>query len=350
MVKDLIKHSIIAGILVVVSFTDSKAQFPDFGTLLASGSDDMSLYMHDYVQPFMNTYGTGISSGWYNTAAPHKSLGFDLTIYGSLVSVPSAEKTFQFLQNNYNSLRLSSGDTDTQMPTLLGGTTSEQIFADYTDPGTGQQIVTEQFNAPGGLEESLPTSKVPVPMIQFAIGIVKNTELIVRYAPAVSLGDDFTFKFFGLGIKHDIKQWIPGLKSFPLDLSILVGYTNLDTQYKFPTNGVVETTDGVGFFDMNSWTFQALISKKISVITFYGSLGYNSVKSNFKMLGTYTIRDANNPLLSISIPDPVNIDFPISGFRTTLGMRLKLALFTFHADYTLQQYNTLTIGFGISVR
>ena len=34
----------------------------------------------------------------------------------------------------------------------------------------------------------------------------------------------------------------------------------------------------------------------------------------------------------------------------TAGMRLKLAIFTLHADYTVQKYDVLTVGFGFSVR
>ncbi|MFZ6000938.1 MAG: DUF6588 family protein [Bacteroidota bacterium] len=36
--------------------------------------------------------------------------------------------------------------------------------------------------------------------------------------------------------------------------------------------------------------------------------------------------------------------------RASAGLRLKLAVFTFHGDYTLQKYSTITAGFGISVR
>jgi len=277
-------------------------------------------------------------------------LGFDLTVYGSFVAIPDDERYFQFMEEDYSSLRLSSGATSASLPTLLGGTTSEQLFGTYTDPNTGATVQTDDFTAPAGLDEELPTKYVPVPMVQIAMGIVKKTEIIVRYTPSVKLGDEFSLKFFGVGIKHDIKQWIPGIKSLPFDLSILVGYTNLDSEYNFSSSNVVQTTDGQGIFDINSWTFQALVSKEISVITFYGGIGYNTISSNFKMTGTYSVQDANDASLSVDITDPVDANFPLSGGRATVGIRLKLAVFTFHSDYTFQKYNTITAGFGISVR
>ena len=94
---------------------------------------------------------------------------------------------------------------------------------------------------------------------------------------------------------------------------------------------------------MNSTTVQAVVGKKFSVITFYGGLGYNIAKSNIALKGNYDIDGTN-------YKDPINLDFAASGPRATIGTRLKLAVFTFHADYTVQKYKCLTLGFGISVR
>ncbi len=328
----------------------SYAQLPDFDLLLRGGGEDMSTYMGYYVDPFMKSFGTGIANSWYNTAKPHETLGFDLTVYMSLVKVPDAQRLFTFNESEYISYKLASGATSAELPTLLGPTTSEQLVTDYTDPDTGINISSNPFNAPDGLQNDLPTNSIPVPMIQLGIGIVKNTELIVRYAPSISIGDAFKLKLFGLGIKHDIKQWIPGIKTLPLDLSILIGYTKLDTDYFFSDTSPIVTNNAKADFDINALTIQALVSKKLSVITFYGGVGYNSVKSNFKMSGDYLITDANDPLIAATVTDPVDIDIKLSGFRATIGMRLKLAIFTFHGDYTFQEYNTLTFGFGFSVR
>ena len=48
--------------------------------------------------------------------------------------------------------------------------------------------------------------------------------------------------------------------------------------------------------------------------------------------------------------DPVSVKADANGPRVTAGMRLKLAVFTFHGDYTIQKYSALTVGFGIAVR
>jgi hypothetical protein len=145
---------------------------------------------------------------------------------------------------------------------------------------------------------------------------------------------------------HDIKQWIPGIKLLPFDLSGFVGYT------RFTLETELDATAGSNqraIFEMNATTIQGLISKKFSVVTFYGGIGYNIAKSNLAMKGLYDLNDDGDTADAYE-KNPVTLNFAASGMRMTAGMRLKLAVFTFHADYTLQKYKCFSAGFGISVR
>jgi hypothetical protein len=56
---------------------------------------------------------------------------------------------------------------------------------------------------------------LPVPMYQLGLGLPKGFELKVRFAPTVKM-DDFQFNLFGIGIMHDVKQYIPGIKGDPV--------------------------------------------------------------------------------------------------------------------------------------
>jgi hypothetical protein len=340
------------GFTIVLAAPRINAQVFDpglsFDELIKGGGEDMSTYMGYYVEPFVNAFGTGIANGWYNTAAPHETLGFDLTVYGSFVSVPDEELFFTFLESDYNNLSLFSGGS-ADLPTMLGGETTVELVSTYTDSQSGQTVTSAPFAAPNGFGEDLPTNYVPVPMLQLGIGIPKNTELIVRYAPVVS-NNDLDLTFFGIGLKHDIKQWIPGIRTLPFDLSVLVGYTNLDMKVFLNSSDVIQGSDNrEGIFDVTALTFQALVSKKVSVLTVYGGIGYNSVKSNFAMKGDYTI-PTDVPGVGFGVSDPVNLDYTLNGIRATVGLRVKLAVFTLHTDYTIQEYNTITCGLGISVR
>ena len=93
-----------------------------------------------------------------------------------------------------------------------------------------------------------------------------------------------------------------------------------------------------------------MISKKLSVLTLYGGIGYNIAKSNLALKGTYDLDDdgiaGNDP----NEKDPVDLKFAASGVRATAGFRLKLAILTLHADYTAQKYSAFSAGIGLSVR
>ena len=49
--------------------------------------------------------------------------------------------------------------------------------------------------------------------------------------------------------------------------------------------------------------------------------------------------------------DFLNMDIKnFSGLRANIGLRVKLAVITIHADYTRAQYNVVSTGLGISFR
>jgi hypothetical protein len=51
------------------------------------------------------------------------------------------------------------------------------------------------------------------------------------------------------------------------------------------------------------------------------------------------------------ITDVESIDIEdFSGLRANIGLRVKFAVITIHADYTRSQYNVFTAGLGISFR
>ncbi|UII29316.1 hypothetical protein LVD15_13065 [Fulvivirga maritima] len=193
---------------------------------------------------------------------------------------------------------------------------------------------------------------VPVPMAQLGIGIIKNTDIKIRWTPEIDV-EDGSFKLIGFGVMHDIKQHIPGIKHLPFDLSAFVGYTSVSFDFPFDeelstTGGGVYTTNGLGQLDVNTLTGQAIISKKISVLTVYGGVGFNRVRSEIKLKGDYVVRDDFGN--SESVSDPVDLSFKEGGVKLNAGFRLKLAIVTLHADYTVQEYDVLSVGFGFAVR
>jgi hypothetical protein len=321
----------------------------DIDKLLKNGVDDGKYLLHGYLNPFMQTISQGLNQGWYNTGKPHKAWGVDLTATVSLMYFPSSDYFYHVDNSKLNSIELLDASGNTQpggnAPTMFGPDKAPKYQPKgSTDP-------SEKFDGPPGIDLKKNVGKfLPVPMATLGFGLPKSIELRFRFCPKIDLGDKSTFNLYGIGVMHDVKQYIPGIKLLPFDLSVFVGYTHMqmdtDLSGNFGTGG--DTNPQVGVFTVNSTTIQGVISKKVSVITVYGALGYNIAKSNLAMKGSYDFDE--NATISAQEKNPVDMSFAASGARVTGGVRLKLAVFTFHADYTLQKYSSLSAGFGISIR
>lgn len=312
----------------------------DLDQLLKGSEADANYLAQGYMEPVLNAIGSGLNQGWYNTAATHKKFGFDLTLSISSIQFPSEDSYYKVDNSRLSTLRLVS-PADGNVPTFVGPETAPTYR--YKDPVSGLDIPGSDFQGPPGIGLSeVPLGGFPVPTLNLGLGLFWNTDLKVRYGTISQA--EAKVNLFGFAIQHDIKQHIPGLKELPFDLSALFGYTSFNTDLSFdPTNNPSQ----IGKADFTATTIQAIVGKKFSVLTLYGSLGYNFSSGTFKALGTY---DTGLPPPDATMTDPVSISSSVNGPRATAGLRLKLAVFTFHGDYTFQRYNTITVGFGIAVR
>jgi hypothetical protein len=132
---------------------------------------------------------------------------------------------------------------------------------------------------------------------------------------------------------------------------VLLAYNNVSGTSDFRYSGTdpnrPKSTDGEMEYHLNSYIFQALISKKISVLTVYGGVGYQMIKTNVDVLGTYRI-EASPAYFTIT--DPVTINFKNNGFKLNGGIRLKFGPVYINGEYTLQKYNSVTVGLGFSIK
>jgi hypothetical protein len=318
----------------------SKAQL-DFDSFLEAGISDANTLLQSYLEPGFQGIGYGINSGWYNTARPHRSLGFEISITASAARVPSSAQFFTFNNSDYQNVRLSDNNRN-QLPTLFGPNLGADDLPELTflDPDTGEEVI--RISAPTGLgiEETLPFVAVPLPMVQFSLGLIKGTDLKLRYVPATSFGEDndVELNLFGFGIMHDVKQYIPGIKALPFDLSAFFGYTNLKTTY-----AVDPDLNQFAEFETKGTIIQALVSKKLAFVTAYGGIGYAQSNTTFGLKGDYATE-------SETFTDPIDLSYENSGVRANVGLRLRLAFFNLFGEYAFQEFNTITVGIGFSFR
>jgi len=337
--------TLISILSLLVAKQQSFGQSSDFQTIVEGGTGDANTYLKNFMNPFAASLGNGLANGWYNTAKPHKTLGFDLTVNFNFAIIPDAASTFEFIDSDYNNMRLADPNQN-MLPTFTGGTTDAQleIYGDREIDGETYSY-TQNIVAPDGFGLSdLPGPlAVPTPTIQLGVGVVKNTDVIIRYTPEINV-DGLSFKSFGFGVKHDFKQWIPGMKLLPFDLSGLVGFNKITTTYQ-----IDEAAGQFAEFGASATTIQAIISKKLLFFTPYAGLGVNIVNSNLGVKGDYQFEGNGQ---TYTVTDPVDVDFDGSGGpRFTVGARLKILwVLAVNVDYTIQKYNTLSLGVGLNIR
>ena len=333
----------------VLSPKSVRAQGIDFDSFLEAGIADANLLLEAYMQPAFEGFGYGLNSGWYNTAKPHKFLGFDITATINYAIVPDARQFFLFNNNEYDNVFFAGGSS-VQTPTLfgpnLGADDLPQLsFRDFDDIDNDGDVMEEliRISSPTGLgiDESnitLGLNAVPSGIVQLGLGLFKGTELKLRYFPQQDFDDEGNVGLFGLGLMHDIGQYIPGEKLLPIDLSVFVGYTNLSSQV-FVNDAKTQSAD----FDASSWTVQAVASRKILFATVFAGIGYTNYDVDFALNGTFNTESG-------TLVDPINFNFSDNGVRANVGLRLKLLFFTLTGEYAIQEYNTVSLGLGFSFR
>lgn len=346
-------------VLMPFTISISQAQIDNVEFLRAGATDGIKI-IEAYLTPWANAFGAGLNGSWYNTAKPHKLGGFDITAGINVGVVPKSAGTYNV--------------SDLKLTTLSGSGTASTISGpDIEGPELKKEvsgITLASFKLPPGTEWRY----IPVPTLQAGLGLPLGTELKARYIPKINFKDDADISLWGIGLMHSIMQYIPGNKLLPVDVSLFGGYTKLEgnvavnlqpdpavtPNYSAQYNPATAFSDQKIAATVNALNVGLVASVNVPVVTFYGGLGYSKTQTKIALEGNFP----TPVLVSTPVPhaeyndsgvlkgssiEPIDVK-NFSGLRANIGIRIKLAVITIHADYTRAQYNVLSAGFGISFR
>jgi len=328
----------------------------DIGAVVLA-SDDASTLLQNYLSPSMKGLMSSMNGGWYSTAKSHKKFGFDITFGLNAAFTPSKDKVFEFIADDYNFISISNGETS--IPTVLGKDSSNTTF-DVSIPYQGGSYKAGSFDLPGGVAKDLPANAIPTPFVQVGLGLPFKTTIKLRYVPKTGFASKVNANLIGVGFQHDLTQYLGPVGKLPFSISVLGAYTTSTIDYTIQDGDVsdeISVTNGGAEFKLNIWTVQALGSLDFQIVTLYGGVGYNGGTSTFKVNGdydlTYQIESSDGTSQGSvveSVSDPISLKFKSTGVRATLGARLNLPFVKIFADYTVQEYNTASLGVAISFR
>lgn len=284
------------------------------------------------------------NGGWFNSAKVHKKLGVDLSLRLNASFVPSADQAFSISNLEY----ITSEAND--LPTIIGSSRQEELIVTIPSDGILPEMKTT-IKSPKGIKSKLPLGAVPAPVLQLAIGIPFDTEVILRYSPEYHRkGIDMSFK--GLGIKHNLLQYFGPIDKFPINISALASFSKMKIDYDIQSFSSIKGSGQVAQFSLNNYNLLLIASLDVLVVNFYTGFGFSGGDSSFKMLGQYDLEyqtESNIPITR-SLNDPIDMNFNVSGYQTTIGAKFKFLIFSAYADFTFQDYNTLSAGISINFR
>ncbi|MGC9151938.1 MAG: DUF6588 family protein [Microbacter sp.] len=328
----------------------------DIANLFKAGVNDIQTLAQGYVKPLGYGISDGLGMNWYNTAATHKPWGFDITVGATGLLVPSSDKTFSLA--GLTSLQVVNGQTTA--PTFGGK--GDGVELKMTTPN-GKTIV--DFTTPSGV-----TPVIPGVNAQFTLGLPKGNDLSFRFVPNIQT-NRYEVGLWGIGLKHNFKQWIPGLKLLPFDAAVMVGYTHVHFNYYFdnpimpndlvndpnlinePPDLSIYANQGM-HVSANSLMANVIVSKKLLFFTPYVGFGVTSSRFDFNFAGNYPVLgdlSSNNKYNVNTLTDPIPLHYSSFSPGLTVGFRLKfLWIFALHVQYTVQQYSAASVGLGINIR
>jgi len=321
-----------------------------FGQLIKSSPADATKLFQNFAEPMFKGFGTGLNSGWNNTAKTKKLLHIDLRITANIAQIPTSDQSFDVRNIGLSShLQVDPQSPTSIAPTFGGSKNGVTPLMDIKD-NNGSTIST--FSMPNGVIQY-----VPAPNIQLTIGLVHNTDITVRTIPTIKIGSSGSVGMIGFGVKHDlIQDFAPKGKPYPFDLAIAVNYNRINYSNSLnvqPDNGTVPASGSASDFstqrvsgNFSGFNIQAIFSKKLLFFTPFIAVAYQTANTSLGVLGNYPVTTSAGEYTTVT--DPVHInETSVSGLRADIGFQLNLSILRIYASVSEGQYLSGNAGIGL---
>ncbi|MCF8231163.1 MAG: hypothetical protein K9J27_03160 [Bacteroidales bacterium] len=361
--------------IVIFSFftldcnTTLKAQ-NEIGTLISESLQDTEAMTKAFGGPFLRAIGTDFNTGWVNTAEPMVWGQFDIRAVGTASFAPEADLSFKPAAYGLDAAPDGGIYTTAEtFPTIFGDPTEEEIRA-----------VSRSEDAE--VETTLPIETLgvrgaPMLMPQVNIGLPRGTQLMIRGLPPVDMPSyeelqRLETQYWALGFQHDIKQWIPSLRTNPFSWSVFFAYSNAEmslggpfftfddlnritgTDLSEPTP-VHDYTKQKLVFDTKGYSMGTVVSKSYSFITIFGGIEYNTAETEVRLEGQYPYVNYNDEVEHL--PEDYEGGNKINVFEETGQMginggvrfRVWYMSITTSGTYVMDGYSSAAVSVGIGI-
>ena len=269
------KRLLIKSIAIVLFFSSQMAQSQSLEDIqkLSDLVNDAVYFTKIFVTPATDAAVYQASNGWMNT--PKKAELWDLNVglHGNVFFVPKSNRNFIISNSDFKFFTVPNGSAEVQ--TALGS--DEQILLTGTINNQPVNVKTP---------EGVSAEAVQYVYLQASLGLWYGTELITKFSPVVKIGN-FDYQVYGLGLKHNLDQYIPSMEKNNLRLAAMASYGRedlgvkfLDVQTQYGNLGLNQLTS-----EIDTYQFQVNFSKQFSKLELGTGLIFNSSNFNYKMGG-----------------------------------------------------------------
>ncbi|RZK48398.1 MAG: hypothetical protein EOO99_10400 [Pedobacter sp.] len=344
MIKKLLLSVFALGFLFNAVTVNAQSEIED---IFQAGPSDSEKLLKAYLNPMFKGLGIGLNSSWHHSANTKKPFRFDFRFSAIMAMVPNQDKAFNINNLGLKNIR-PSNPLQTISPTVFGskedGAELELFHPDYPDPSP------YRFNLPQGTG----LNYVPVPQVQFTMGVLNHLDISLRYVPEVKY-DDANFTLLGIGGKLELSPLFfnKNLDRNPLDLAVAFGYSTM--KFHLPLDLADQPTkDQEIISKFHGYNTELIVSKRMGFFAPFASLSYQRAFSYLDANGTYEYQiPATSPTSETSRTYVNPISFrqkDVQGLFPTVGFQMYLGPLKVFAAYSFASYHYANAGIAIGTK
>lgn len=294
---------------------------------------DVLFLSNEFVSPAADASVYLTASSWATSANSLKKFKFDFSINGNVLPIPNNKKTTSIVNSDFKNLVIRGGENSAIIPTALGG--DNATFFDFNIGG--QEYEMQAF-------EGVDLSVIPYGYLQASVGLWKETELTVRYAPKLKIAES-SYQTLGAALKHNLTQYTRDSEN-GLEVAILIAYSKFDLDLFFEdfklqaSNSISPPLAIINAIvvDGDMWMAQFIASKQIKKIELTGQVGLTQSKFDYSLGGD------DGPILGVLNQQLGTLSENKLGLKADVGANYHFNKFYISSMLTLGNFTNLNLG------
>lgn len=368
MKKRMDKYLVIvsASILVFTLYSKPARTQDELGMLISESVEDTEAAIKAYGGPFLKAIGTDLNTGWASSGSPLRWGDLNFKLVGTASFAPEDDLSFRPAEYGLDDPNSGIYTEEEILPTIFGEETSASIQARATSQN-GEQIRTTTTIP----LLTLGVRGAPMLMPQADVGFFGGTQIMIRGLPPVKVPTynqlrSLETSYFGMGILHDIKQYIPDFQSSGFSWSVyltrstanlsLGGPFYTDEDIREYANEDVQHPDEVTDYsnqqmnlDSKGFSVGTIISNKFKIITFFGGVEYVTSSTSLNLEGDYPYVNYSGEIEHLTDIFDITEETGRIGFNAGVKADISFLMLSLSGSLVRGGYSTLAASVGFQL-